>query len=104
MTILYAREEENGGPEWSKAATDQVFRACAVGTYDPALVHSLANVTIVGTITGETQIGMGGGDMTGPIIQIESLFRWSDCLQGDKSAECYSGLLNPQAIGSESKP
>ena len=96
LTILYARSGEDGEPLWTNTPTYQHFEACAAGAYDPRLVHELTNVTIIGRISGTTSIGSGGGDRTGPIVQIENLFRWSDCLSGDDSPECKYGFLDPQ--------
>ncbi|MFN3877236.1 MAG: Slp family lipoprotein [Brevundimonas sp.] len=96
LTILYARSGENGEPLWTNTPTYQHFEACAAGPYDPRLVHELTNVTIIGRISGTTDIGSGGGDRTGPVVQIENLFRWSDCLSGDDSPECKYGFLDPQ--------
>jgi starvation-inducible outer membrane lipoprotein len=96
LTILYARSGENGEPLWTNTPTYQHFEACAAGPYDPKLVHELTNVTIIGRISGMTDIGSGGGGRTGPVVQIDNLFRWSDCLSGDDSPECKYGFLSPQ--------
>lgn len=96
LTILYARSGENGGPRWTNTPTYQNFEACAASAYDPTLVHEFTNVTIIGRISGTTYIGSGGGGRTGPVVQIENLFRWSDCLSGDDSPECRYGFLSPQ--------
>lgn len=96
LTILYARSGEDGEPLWTNTPTYQHFEACAATAYDPMLVHELTNVTIIGRISGTTYIGSGGGDRTGPVVQIENLFRWSDCLSGDDSPECKYGFLDPQ--------
>ena len=96
LTILYARSGENGEPLWTNTPTYQHFEACAAGPYDPRLVHELTNVTIIGRISGMTDIGSGGGGRTGPVVQIDNLFRWPDCLSGDDSPECKYGFLSPQ--------
>ncbi|TFW14181.1 hypothetical protein EGY25_02945 [Brevundimonas intermedia] len=96
LTILYARSGEDGEPRWTNTPTYQHFEACAASAYDPRLVHELTNVTIIGRISGTTYIGSGGGGRTGPVVQIENLFRWSDCLSGDDSPECKYGFLDPQ--------
>lgn len=96
LTILYARSGEDGLPLWTNAPTYQSFEACAAGAYDPTLLGEHTNVTIVGRITGMTQIDLGGGGRTGPVVQIERLFRWSDCLAGDPSPECKIGFLSLQ--------
>lgn len=101
LTILYARSGEYGEPRWTPEPTYQDFVACTEGTYDPELVHDYTNVTIVGTITGKRYIGMGGGGSEGPVVAIERLYRWSDCLAGDDSAVCRTGFLEPVPIADE---
>lgn len=96
LTILYARGGEEGAPRWTDTPTSQSFEACAGAAYDPALVGEFTTVTIIGRISGRTSIGSGGGGKVGPVVQIESLFRWSDCLEGDMSPECKYGFLSPQ--------
>lgn len=97
LTIIYALSGDSGEPRWMPDATNQTFNACTTGSYDPELVHDLTNVTIVGRVTGTTYIGMGGGGSTGPVVEIEKLFRWSDCLAGDTSPVCTYGFLSPRA-------
>ena len=101
LTILYAVSGDAGEPRWTADATNQTFNACTAGAYDPELVHDLTNVTIVGRITGTTYIGMGGGGSTGPVVEIEKLFRWSDCLAGDVSPVCTYGFLSPRAVADD---
>lgn len=95
LTILYARSGDHGEPRWTSEPTYQTFRACAAGSYDPELVATFSNVTIVGRISGKANIGMGGGGSTGPVVEIEKLFRWSDCVAGDTSAICKYGFISP---------
>ena len=97
LTILYALSGDYAEPRWTLKPTYQSFEACTTGSYDPELVHDSTNVTIVGTIAGETYIGMGGGGSVGPVVTIEKLFRWSDCLAGDSSPGCKYGFLTPEA-------
>ena len=101
LTILYARSGEYAEPRWSPEPTYQNFVACTEGTYDPELVHNHTNVTIVGTVTGKRYIGMGGGGSEGPVVTIERLYRWSDCLAGDDSTVCRHGFLEPVPIDDE---
>jgi hypothetical protein len=96
LTILYAQSGEDGFPLWTNRPTYQNFEACSASAYDPTLVREHTNVTIIGRTTGVTHIGSGGGGRTGAVVQIERLFRWSDCLAGDPSPECKIGFLNPQ--------
>lgn len=101
LTILYARIGAHGGPHWTQTPTYQNFVACGVGRYDPDLVHEFSNITIIGRVTGKRRIGLGGGYADGPEVEIEHLFRWSDCLVGDESPVCYSGFLKPRADNSD---
>ena len=95
LTVIYALSGERGEPRWTKDPTYQTFEACTVGSYEGALVDASTNVTIVGTISGKTYIGMGGGGAIGPVVRIEKLYRWSDCIEGDASAVCKHGFLSP---------
>jgi starvation-inducible outer membrane lipoprotein len=101
LTVLYATAGDAGEPRWSQEASPQTFRACANGTYDPKWVAEFTNITIIGRITGKTSIGMGGGTETIPGIEIEKLFRWSDCLSGDTSPVCRIGFVTPMAVPRE---
>lgn len=103
LTILYAQSGEYGEPHWTPEPTYQDFVACTEGSYDPELVHDYTNVTIVGTITGKRYIGMGGGGSEGPVVTIERLYRWSDCLAGDDSAVCRHGFLDTEPIADARK-
>lgn len=93
LTINFARSGDYGEPRWTPEPTYQAFVACGSGTYDAELVHAYTNVTIIGRITGQRYIGMGGGGADGPTISIEKLYRWSDCLAGDDSPVCKQGFL-----------
>lgn len=97
LTVLYARSGEAGGLRWTNEGPPQSFVACTRGTYDPALIGEFTNITVVGRISGRTSMGAGGGSGNGPVVQIEHLFRWSDCLEGDASPECKYGFISPQA-------
>lgn len=96
LTILYAQSGEDGFPLWTNRPTYQNFEACSASAYDPTLLREHTNVTIVARTTGVTHKDLGGGGRTGPVVQIERLFRWSDCLAGDPSPECKIGFLTPQ--------
>lgn len=96
LTIMYARSNDYGGPEWQPTPTYQTFVACGAGNYDPALIAPFANVTILGRITGKRSIGLGGGHIMGPVLEIDRMFRWSDCLAGDQHPTCKTGFVTPQ--------
>lgn len=101
LTILYARTGDHGGPRWTVDPTYQSFDACTAGSYDPELVQDFTNVTIVGRIAGKAYIGMGGGGSIGPVVEIEKLYRWSDCLAGDDSPVCRNGFLTPEIMAED---
>lgn len=101
LTIMYALSNDDGGPEWRPTPTYQTFVACGSGNYDPALIAPSTNVTIVGRIPGKRSIGLGGGHIMGPVMQIDRMFRWSDCLAGDPHPTCKTGFVTPQT---ESQP
>lgn len=98
LTLAYVLSDEDGAPRWTANSTDQTFKACTTGVYDPELVQNFSNVTIIGRILGKADIGMGGGSSVGPVVEIEKLYRWSDCLAGDTSPVCKSGFLTSQAV------
>jgi hypothetical protein len=98
LTINFARTGDYGEPRWTPEPTYQSFVACGAGPYDPELVHDYTNVTIIGVVTGKQYIGMGGGGSDGPSIEIERLYRWSDCLAGDDSPVCKTGFLTADPI------
>jgi len=96
LIVLYAHSDDDGAPRWTNDPTYQSFQACAVGAYDPALISAFTNITVVGRISGNTSLGSGGGSGRGPVVQIEKLFRWSDCLEGDDTPVCKAGFIDPQ--------
>lgn len=98
LTIILARSGEYGEPRWTPDPTYQTFVACAAGVYDRDLVHEFTNVTIVGRVTGKQYIGMGGGGSDGPVVEIERLYRWSDCLAGDTTPICRQGFLTAEPV------
>ncbi len=95
LTMLHARSNDNGMPDWGADPTGHLFRAYASGSYDPNIVAEHTNLTIVGTVTGKVRIGLGGETRVVPMVQIERLYRWSDCLSDDASPICRSGFLAP---------
>ncbi|WP_420137984.1 Slp family lipoprotein [Sphingomonas sp.] len=99
LTLSYLPSDADGAPRWADGANaaPQAFRACTAGRYDPALVGNATSVTILGRIVGTGDIGMGGERSPGPIVAIERLFRWSDCLSGDTDPLCRRGFVAPIA-------
>lgn len=101
LTINFANGGDYGEPRWTPEPTYQSFVACGDGVYDPALVHPYTNVTIIGRVAGKRYIGMGGGGSDGAVIDIERLYRWSDCLAGDDSPVCRQGFLTAEPVSGE---
>ena len=101
LTILFAQSGDHGEPRWTPEPTYQTFVACGPGVYDPDLVETHTNVTIIGEVMGKQYIGMGGGGSDGPIIRIGKLYRWSDCLAGDDSPVCRQGFLTAEPGAAE---
>lgn len=101
LTMNFARSGDYGEPRWTPEPTYQAFVACGSGAYDAELVHPYTNVTIIGRVTGKQYIGMGGGGSEGPVISIERLYRWSDCLTGDASPVCKQGFLTAEPIATD---
>lgn len=96
LTINFANGGDYGEPRWTPDPTYQSFVACGEGAYDPDLVHPYTNVTIIGRVAGKRYIGMGGGGSDGALVDIERLYRWSDCLAGDDSPVCKQGFLTAE--------
>jgi hypothetical protein len=91
FTLLYATSDERGMLQWPR--DEQQFIACGAGYYDRDLVAQFTLLTLDGRVTGQRMF-LG---KPVPVIEIDALYRHSDCLQGsEKSPECYSGLLQPR--------
>lgn len=91
FTLLHATFDAKDVLQWSRDA--QNFVACGAGHYDRDLVAQFTLVSFEGHVTGQ-QILLG---KPVPVMEIETLYRHSDCVQGsEKSPECYSGYLRPQ--------
>ena len=98
LTINFAHSGDYGEPRWTPEPTYQSFVACGDGVYDPDLVHLYTNVTVIGRVAGKRYIGMGGGGSDGALVDLERLYRWSDCLAGDDSPVCRQGFLTAAPI------
>lgn len=91
FTLLYATSDERGMLQWPR--DEQQFIACGAGYYDRDLVAQFTLLTLDGRVTGQRMF-LG---KPVPVIEIDALYRHSDCVQGsEKSPECYSGLLQPR--------
>ncbi|WP_395347750.1 Slp family lipoprotein [Variovorax sp. UC122_21] len=91
FTLLHATFDAQGVLQWPR--NEQEFIACGAGYYDGNLVAQYTLVSFDGRVAGQRMI-LG---KPVPVIEIEALYRHSDCTQGnEKIPECYSGLLQPR--------
>jgi hypothetical protein len=91
FTLLHATFDPQGVLQWPRDA--QNFVACGPGYYDRDLVAQFTLVSFEGHVTGQRVLL----DKPVAVMEIEALYRHSDCVQGsEKSPECYSGYLRPQ--------
>lgn len=91
FTLLHATFDAQNVLQWPR--DEQQFIACGAGDYDRDLVALYTLVSFDGRVAGQRMF-LG---KPVPVIEIEALYRHSDCVQGsEKSPECYSGLLQPQ--------
>lgn len=91
FTMLHATFDAKGNLQWPGDAQD--FIACGAGQYDSDLVAQFTLVSFDGRVTGQ-QILVG---KPVPVIEIEALYRHSDCTQGNENVpQCYSGYLQPR--------
>lgn len=91
FTLLHATFDAQRVLQWPRDA--QEFVACGPGDYDPKLVAQFGLLSIDGHLVG-SQLIRGKAV---PVIEIDALYRHSDCVQGsEKSPECYAGYLRPE--------
>lgn len=91
FTLLHATFDAQNVLQWPR--DEQQFIACGAGDYDRDLVALYTLVSFDGRVAGQRMF-LG---KPVPVIEIEALYRHSDCVQGDeKIPACYSGLLQPR--------
>ncbi len=91
FTMLHATFDAQGVLQWPGDAQD--FIACGAGPYDSDLVAQFTLVSFDGRVTGQQVLA--GKPV--PVIEIEALYRHSDCTQGNENIpQCYSGYLHPR--------
>jgi hypothetical protein len=91
FTLLHATFDAQNVLQWPR--DEQQFIACGAGDYDRDLVALYTLVSFDGRVVGQRMF-LG---KPVPVIEIEALYRHSDCVQGDeKIPACYSGLLQPR--------
>lgn len=90
MTMLYGDPGAEQGWLWPKQAS--YFIACGPGHYDRKLFEQFTMATVSGKVVGRAEfIGL-----TIPVIEIDAVYRLSDCLQGDTAPQCVHGYQQPQ--------
>lgn len=91
FTLLHATSDAQGVLQWPR--DEQQFVACGAGYYDSKLVTQFTLASFEGRVAGQQTVL----NKPVPVIEIEALYRFSDCTQGsENSPECYSGYLQPQ--------
>lgn len=91
FTLLQATFDARQVLQWSR--DPQYFVACGPGDYDRNLVAPFTLLSIGGRVVGSQQLV--GKPV--PVLEIETLYRHSDCVQGsEQSPECYAGELQPE--------
>lgn len=90
MVVLYAEFSEQGFLSWPREAS--FFKACGAGTYDRQLLQPFTLVWVSAKVTGQAEFV--GTQI--PVIEIDALYRGSDCLQGDTAPQCVHSYLQPQ--------
>ena len=88
MVLLYA---EAGPGHWRWPAAASFFQACTSAGYDPALLTPFTQMTVSGKVTGRAEFR----GLAIPTIEIDALYRFSDCLQGETAPSCVHGYLPP---------
>lgn len=90
FTLLHATFDAQHVLQWPRNA--QRFVACGHAYDDQNLVAPFTLVSIDGHVAGQERLQ---GE-TVPRLEIDALYRHSDCLQGDeKLPECHSGFVAP---------
>lgn len=89
--MLVANFSPGGNLDWPREPS--YFYACGRGTYDPQLVAQFSLLTIEGRVDGQK---LAWGTLL-PVLEIERLYRHTDCVQGEEEAPgCYAGYLMPR--------
>lgn len=91
FTLLQATFDARHVLQWP--GDGQEFIACGPGDYDRRLVAQYGLVSIDGHVVGAQRVV--GRQV--PVIEIDALYRHSDCVQGSEEIpECYAGYLQPE--------
>jgi hypothetical protein len=76
----------------SVMAREAALKACGAGPYDRQLLQPFTLVWVSAKVTGQAEFV--GTQI--PVIEIDALYRSSDCLQGDTAPQCVHSYLQPQ--------
>ena len=90
MVLLHAEFSEQGFLSWPREAS--FFKACGAGPYDRQLLQPFTLVWVSAKVTGQAEFA--GTPI--PVIEIDALYRGSDCQQGDTAPQCVHSYLQPQ--------
>ena len=89
MVLLQFENSEKTGVRWPQE--NRFFKACGRGPYDRQLLEQFTLVWVSGKVTGQAEFA--GTPI--PVIEIDALYRGSDCLEGDTSPQCVHDYLQP---------
>ena len=89
MVLLQFESSEKAGVSWPQE--NRFFKACGRGPYDRQLLGQFTLVWVSGKVTGQAEFA--GTPI--PVIEIDALYRGSDCLEGDTSPQCVHDYLQP---------
>ncbi|MDR0214473.1 MAG: hypothetical protein LBJ15_10775 [Comamonas sp.] len=89
MILLHAEFTEQGFLSWPRE--ESFFKACGAGPYDRQLLQPFILAWVSGKVTGQAEFA--GTPI--PVIEIDALYRGSDCLQGDTAPQCVHSYLQP---------
>lgn len=97
FTLRYGRTDEQGRLQWPRDARAlHPVVACGPGRYPRRLVEPFTVLRVQGRVVGQAVVW----GVAAPVLEIESVYRQSDCLDGETDfvahPTCRSGLLTPQ--------
>ena len=91
LVLLQAEFSEQAGLGRPWPREPRFFNACGNGPYDRQLLQPFTLVWLSGKVTGQAEFA--GTPI--PVIEIDALYRGSDCLEGDTAPQCVHDYLQP---------
>ena len=89
MIFLQATYNEKTGISWPSGTS--FFKACGPGPYPRELLEQFTLAWVSGKVTGRAEfVGLPI-----PVIEIDALYRGSDCIEGDTAPQCVHSYLQP---------